>query len=148
MPVFSTRKTDVSHSELILEFASTSAEQEYCRIFPDPMPETHALAYRWEYNGPRRPRRLVVGPAKRGAASPAPMPAQPAPEAAPAPIAAQLDSGVVAGLEKLSLPDLETRAAELGVSVYLNGKGGKKLTQAQLVAAVAKATAPKPNRPE
>lgn len=143
MPEFDTKKINDSHDRLTLSFAGTSQEQAYRRIFPEPMPETHELAYRWVRTDPKRPCDLIIEPRAKGAtdaaagATPgADEPPKPAEPAIPGP-----PQEIVKELEKLDIPSLETRAAEVGVSVFLNGRNGKKLSQAQLVSKVAIAIA-------
>lgn len=90
-----------------------SGDKDYAhwlKTFPDPMPSTHTLAYRWTQNE-KGQAVLIFGPELKGES----------------PEASEADE-----LTKLSDGDLATIAAEEGVKVT------GKMTKAQVIAAIVK----------
>lgn len=166
MPVFNVQKIDQSHSGVVVEFepdpakpgeapklgdsalvsdpfASSTAEQTWQRVFPDPMPETHELRYQWERTGPKTPRRLRIWPAKKVGA----VQAVPVTTASPPAVPVEVKQGdvvppeILNRLEAMSEAEIESEAPQWGISCYINGRGGKKFTRAQLNAKIGAAMA-------
>lgn len=138
---FDVRKVDNSHSRAVFFFASTTQAQTWLKVFPNPMPETHALSYCWVASpNPKAPSSLVIEPLPVGSKptieQPAPVQAKPEKLPPPAELVAEIEA-----LDPSSSPDypnIVTKAAMIGVSVFLNNKAGKRCTRAQLVARMAR----------
>lgn len=51
------RPVEEGHDELVITMSSVSERDQYLKVYPNPMPSTHELAYHWEDD-----MHLVVGP--------------------------------------------------------------------------------------
>jgi hypothetical protein len=113
---------DGSHDKLVCKMQSTTERDRHQRVFPDPMPSTHRLAYRWtdemQYEVYLEPRPELVN-------RPAP------PQADPEEPAANSEERR-AQLMRKNDNELSTRAAELG----LNKNTGYRGSKAQRVALI------------
>jgi hypothetical protein len=169
MPEWTTTQIDTSHDEAIGDFASDSAAQAWMRIIPEQIPSTHELKATWEpHPNPKHAPRLrirLVRKEETNAATISGVPSSSTPAAgtqpadqgaepggadgddgrvqAPADRPPALDPASVAELEKLPLADLKTRAAVVGVSIYVKGDKGRECSPAQLVARIAEKQAGK-----
>lgn len=127
---------DESHDLMGFEMQGEREYQEYARVFPDPLPSTHRLAYRWDTNdrGQKVLKLRVV------------------------PVAAQRPAGGTAGATTTTAPTADQAAAvearrkeldaktkadlqTIGATVGLDLSG--ELTKAQMVAQILEAEAAK-----
>jgi hypothetical protein len=118
-------KISESFDRRMFTFASMSEAEQWLRLFPQPMPETHRLAYHWQPNqNPKAPPVLVVEVEQRPETAEAAKPAD-----------APVVGSRYAALAAMSEADLETILVEMGVGMPL-ALPGRKPTKAMLASRV------------
>jgi hypothetical protein len=118
-------KISESFDRRMFTFASMSEAEQWLRLYPQPMPDTHRLAYHWQPNpNPKAPPVLVVEVEQR-----------PEVEAAAKPAEAPVVGSRYAVLAAMSEADLETILVEMGIGMPL-ALPGRKPTKAMLASRV------------
>ena len=122
-------KISESFDRRMFTFASMSEAEQWLRLYPQPMPETHRLAYHWQPNqNPKAPPVLVVEveqcPQVKGEV-----------EAAAKPAEAPVVGSRYAALAAMSEADLETILVEMGIGMP-PALPGRKPTKAMLASRV------------
>jgi hypothetical protein len=135
MPSREQEKLDESHDSLTLTYQGTRERDQAMRVFPDPMPSTHELAYEWSADKMKlniRPRKKVAATAPKGKAKPsvADVGVGDVHSDARAAVVTELDSKLKTDA------DIDTFAAEKGVTLK------KGQSRAQKLAALAEKIAP------
>jgi hypothetical protein len=130
---------DESHDMMTFTLEGEREYQEYARVFPDPLPSTHRLAYRWDEND-RGQRVLKVRVVPVPAGGPGKQP--PAPPATPTNDGTPNDRAAATEARRKELDartkaDLQTLGAELGLDLV------DAQTKAQMVALILEAEANK-----
>lgn len=128
-------KIDDSHDRMVLVMAGSKEAERWRRTFPDPMPGTHTLSYRWVQNE-REQVALVIKPAPAGKGARRPAAAKRA-ESPETEVESEYGTDeeiaeIIDQLRPLSDGDIATKAAELGMVLPRN------ISQAQTRAEVAR----------